>query len=68
MIQDNLAEVNGQAVQREVVNKATGEVFPVTGTIFGDGVVEFMTEEETFSFENKNDNTFETELYLVREV
>lgn len=65
---EEMTSLNGQATQRELVNKETGEVMPVTATAFGEGVVEFTTEQGIFSFENKEDNTFEDEVYLVREV
>lgn len=65
---EELNEINGQAVQREIVNKVTGEVSPVLATAFGDGVVEFTTEDTVIQFENKGDNTFEDNMYLVREV
>jgi hypothetical protein len=65
---EELVAHTGQAVQRELVNKETGEVMPVTATAFSEGVVEFTTEQGVFSFENKGDNTFEDATYTVREV
>lgn len=65
---EEMTSFNGQAVQRQLVNKETGEVMPVTATAFGEGVVEFTTEQGVFSFENKGDNTFEDATYSVVEV
>ena len=41
---------------------------PVTATAFGEGVVEFTTEQGVFSFDNNGNNTFEDNIYVVREV
>lgn len=65
---EELVAHTGQAVQREVVNKSNGEVYPVLSTTFGEGVVEFTTDNGVFSFENKGDNTFEDDIVVVREV
>lgn len=65
---EELVAHTGQAVQRELVNKETGEVMPVTATAFGEGVVEFTTEQGVFSFDNNGNNTFEDNIYVVREV
>lgn len=65
---EEMTSFNGQATQRQVVDKVTGETFPVTATAFGEGVVEFTTEQGVFSFENKGDNTFESETHKVEEV
>lgn len=65
---EELMATVGQATQREIVNKETGEVMPVTATAFGEGVVEFTTEQGVFSFDNNGSNAFEDNIYVVREV
>jgi hypothetical protein len=62
-------QFTGPAIERELINKETGEVIPVLGTAFGDQVVEFTTEEGVIVFENKGrSGDLENELYDVREV
>jgi len=60
----------GQAVQREIYSKATGETFPVTSTAFGQEEVVFTTEalgDITFSNVGGAGDLLNDE-YEVREV
>lgn len=65
---EELVAQTGQATQREIINKETGERYEVTSTSLGEDTVEFTSAIGVISFKNNKDNIFEDEIYLVQEV
>lgn len=62
-------ETIGRAIEREVVNKATGEVHKVLVTAFGEEEVIFTTEVGDITFLNPNKSgELSNEEWDVREI
>jgi hypothetical protein len=56
-------------IKYEVMNKVTGETFPVTGMTFGDGYVEVTVGESTISFNNElKDGNLQNPDFAIREI
>lgn len=65
---EELNEINGQSVQREIVSRETNEVYPVISTSLGKDTVEFTTDRGVFSFKNTDNDVFGDDTYFVRKV
>ena len=68
-----MSEVNsGNATMYEIINKVTGEIFPVTGLgsgdVNGDGTQDFITHKEDGEEVVFTNPGYQNETYVVRQV